>query len=280
MWDDHNTKNLEDKQMANFNTNRKFGIEIEFKSNRQAVADYMNAHGVSCVIEGYNHTTKSHWKIVTDASAEFELVSPPIHGTDGLRQLKIACDALSAAGAKVDRTCGLHVHHDANDLTTRQFANVFALYIKLEETIDTFQPESRRGNNNHYCASLALTASEKNAKLAQLKKAKTIEEIAGSVFCGRYFKVNAQSYLRYGTVEFRQHSGTIEYEKMYNWILLTQRIVERAIEGNVQYAYKVSTVKMLTLQKMLGIIASCGADEEITKMNNWFLKRAAQLSAA
>lgn len=263
--------------MTNFNTSRTFGLEIEFKGNQRAVEQYMNEHGVECHVEGYNHSTRRHWKIVTDASAEYELVSPPIHGDDAFRQLKVACDALAFAQCKVDRTCGLHVHHDANDLNVKQFANIFALYIKLEETIDTFLPESRRASNNQYCNSLALTAAQKRTKLEQLKKAKSINEIAENIYSSRYHKVNAQSYLRHGTVEFRQHSGTLDYDKIYNWVLFTQRIVERAKEGAVQYSYKESSFKLLTLQKMLGIIASSGATQQLQDMNSFYVKRAAQL---
>lgn len=266
--------------MTNFNNSRTFGLEIEFKGNRNAVEQYMNQHGVECHIEGYNHSTRHHWKIVTDASAEYELVSPPICGEEAFRQLKVACDALAFAQAKVDRTCGLHVHHDANDLNVRQFANIFALYIKLEETIDTFLPESRRADNNQYCHTLARTAEQKNRKLAQLKKAKTINEIAEEVYSSRYHKVNAQSYLRHGTIEFRQHSGTVDFDKIYNWVLFTQRIVERAKEGAVQYTYKESTVKLLTLQKMLGIIGSSGASEQFQQVNSYYVNRAKQLARA
>lgn len=261
-----------------FNETRTFGVEIEFKGNRTIVQDYMNEHGVECHIEGYNHTTRHHWKIVTDASCEYELVSPPLCGQEAFRQLKVACDALAAAGARVDKTCGLHVHHDANDLDVRSFANIFALYIKLEETIDTFLPNSRRASNNQYCPSLGLTPEQKQRKLNQLKKARTIREIAEDIYPSRYVKVNAQSYLRHGTIEFRQHSGTVEYEKIANWVMFTQRIVERAKEGNVQYTYKESNFKLLTLQKMLGIIASSGADETLQSVNSFYVNRAKQLA--
>ena len=34
----------------------------------------------------------------------------------------------------------------------------------------------------------------------------------------RYYKVNVMSYNNHRTIEFRQHSGTTEYEKIKNWI--------------------------------------------------------------
>ena len=35
-----------------------------------------------------------------------------------------------------------------------------------------------------------------------------------------------QSYVRHNTIEFRQHSGTVEFEKIANWILFLHNLVE------------------------------------------------------
>lgn len=265
--------------MTKFNENRTFGVEIEFQGSREEVARLMNLKGVNTEVEEYNHTTKGYWKLVTDAFCGYELVSPILKGREGLRQLKIACEALNEAGVTVDRRCGLHVHHDVNDYSVKQITNIFALYVKLEETIDTLMPQSRRRNNNTYCQSLFGYRSQQDI-LNRLKEVKVIEDI-GNIWSSRYVKVNFQSYIKYGTIEFRQHSGTIEFEKMYNWILITQQIVERA-QRTVKYSYEEapSNTPLLTLQRMLKIIASQGADEEIANMANWFRGRAKQLAAA
>jgi hypothetical protein len=42
----------------------------------------------------------------------------------------------------------------------------------------------------------------------------------------RYFKLNVAAYLRHGTIEFRQHSGTVDYQKMVNWIIFCIAFVE------------------------------------------------------
>ena len=42
----------------------------------------------------------------------------------------------------------------------------------------------------------------------------------------RYFKLNVQAFWRHKTAEFRQHSGTIEFEKIANWVLFTSRLIE------------------------------------------------------
>jgi hypothetical protein len=49
----------------------------------------------------------------------------------------------------------------------------------------------------------------------------------------RYHKLNTESYWRHNTVEFRQHSGTIEYEKISNWILFLARFVEFSKENEI-----------------------------------------------
>ena len=53
-------------------------------------------------------------------------------------------------------------------------------------------------------------------------------EVGGHYASERYYKVNFCSYVAFGTLEFRQHSGTIEFEKMMNWVKITHMIIERA----------------------------------------------------
>lgn len=261
-----------------FNEERTFGVEIEFTTaSRETVARLMKQKGLLAEVEGYNHSTRRHWKLITDSSCGFELVSPILKGRDGLNQLKLATEALAEAGAKVDRNCGLHVHHDINDLDAKQVANIYALYIKLEKTIDSFLPKSRRANNNIYCKSL-FRFSDQQRVLDQLKTVNTMEDI-NNIFRTRYIKLNLQSYVKYGTIEFRQHSGTTEFEKIYNWILLTQQMVE-AGKTPVQKTYNEKTDTIQSLRNKLGLIAALGADEEIVQMLKWYRGRAKQLAAA
>lgn len=214
-----------------FNEERTFGVEIEFTTRgitREAVAKLMNQKGVRAEVDYYNHTTRGHWRLITDSSCGYELVSPILKGREGLRQLELACEALNELGAKVNRKCGLHVHHDINDYSVEDTKNLYATYIKFEKIIDSFLPNSRRGNNNNYCKSLTSInySGREESALKSLQRTKTMDDIK-SLFSTRYLKLNIQSYVKYGTVEFRQHSGTTEYEKIYNWIILTQQMVDK-----------------------------------------------------
>ena len=41
----------------------------------------------------------------------------------------------------------------------------------------------------------------------------------------RYCGLNFQSFYKYGTIEFRYGAPTLDFEKMFNWIIFTQRFV-------------------------------------------------------
>lgn len=223
------------------NNNRTFGVEIEFIGNRYAVAQEIKATGLRCEIEGYNHCTRSHWKIVSDSSVHatgrqsgsgrqgrsgWELVSPILKGQDGLEQIKKVCQAMKQAGATVNVTCGLHVHHDARDFNVNTFKNIVKIYARFETTIDTLVAPSRRGNENTYCQTL------QRVNMDRLLKQTSIDGIRYT-YGSRYLKLNLDAYITHGTVEFRQHQGTIDAEKIINWIKLTQAIVERAVARGV-----------------------------------------------
>lgn len=215
-----------------FSFDRTFGIEIEaFGPSIDQVVRAIRAKGIDCYAEGYNHTTRAHWKVVTDASVPggFEVVSPVLQGDDGMAQLKKVCEALKEIGTRINRNCGLHAHFGASDFTERSsiWKHLYRNYARLEETIDSFMPESRRAHNNRFCQSMRVTDFE-----ARIESANTLRQIENAITRqSRYFKLNSQSYWRHKTIEFRQHSGTIEFEKISNWVLFCARFVEFARNG-------------------------------------------------
>lgn len=110
--------------------NRNFGVEIEcFNVNKTIFLQLINSQGILICEEGYNHTTRAHWKIVPDSSISgnmaCEIVSPVLNGEEGLRQLKIITETLSAVNAKVNRTCGMHIHFEARDFDLQTWKNIY-----------------------------------------------------------------------------------------------------------------------------------------------------------
>lgn len=80
--------------------NRSFGIELEIAGiNRQTALTSLSAVGIAVHDESYNHMTRSHWKLVGDGSVRggFEIVSPVLHGEQGLAEAMTVAEALSDA---------------------------------------------------------------------------------------------------------------------------------------------------------------------------------------
>jgi len=223
-----------------------FGIEIEclvpgradgsFPSYElvrrvaSGTAAAIEAAGVGCFFAGYNHQRPSTWKIVTDSSVHaptgyvgLEIVSPPL-SDDGLSQVETVCRTLIALGAKVNRSCGLHVHIGARALTINTLKKLACLYHDYEDAIDALMPPSRRRSNNTYCAALKGRTNVEN-----LAQARYPQDIASSIAGGgRYVKLNYVAFGRHGTVEFRQHSGTVDPVKITKWVFFCSRLVELA----------------------------------------------------
>lgn len=224
---------------------RTYGIEIEaYNVDRHTVANALQAAGIDAEVQHYNHATSGAWKVITDSSIQgdkgFEVVSPILQGEEGLRQVKVVMDTLTAIGAKVNKSCGLHVHFGAQDLELKHFKNLFKRWVKFEDCFDALMPESRREDNNIYCRSIRNRfGSDRvqaiNNAIFAIEKADSItglyETVAG---CNRYYKLNLGSYARHGTIEFRHHSGTVEAEKAINWILTAGEFLEVAINRPVK----------------------------------------------
>lgn len=212
-----------------FNFNRRFGIEIEgYGVNMRVLATKLQEAGIPTTVEGYNHNTRNHWKVITDGSLSgdntFELVSPVLEGEAGLAQLEKVSEVLVALRVKINKTCGLHIHFDASAMNIQGWKNLYKNYIEFETAIDAFMPNSRRANNNTYCKSLTKGWS-KTSIFQSIDSCANVQAIA-RLYSSRYFKINAESYARHNTVEFRQHSGTIEFAKMKNWILFLDGLVK------------------------------------------------------
>lgn len=205
--------------------NRKFGVEFEaYNVKMETLKDALNAVGIHCEIEGYNHTTRRHWKIVTDASLTgentFELVSPILKGESGINELKTVCRILNECRAKVNKSCGTHVHFDSSGFDLETWKRIYINYYRLENTIDGFMPLSRR--ENRFCQSLKNISNFES----KLSNCSNLDQIASAFGMTRYFKINPLSYSRHNTCEFRQHSGTIEFEKIGNWIKFLNALVD------------------------------------------------------
>ncbi|MCL5991549.1 MAG: amidoligase family protein [Bacteroidetes bacterium] len=228
--------------LRNFEFNHTFGVEIEaYGIRKEEVEEELRAAGIETRNESYNHTTRNHWKIVSDGSLTgqntFELVSPKLRGKAGLRQLKTVCLILKGMETKVNKSCGLHIHFDAAEFDIKTWKRLYKNYAKLELHIDSFMAPSRRGSINQFCKSLRVANFEnKIDDVSNLEYMETGLRMIETKITGgnRYFKLNSQSYWRHKSVEFRQHAGTVQFEKIQNWIYFLARLIEYSKNAEVR----------------------------------------------
>lgn len=204
------------------------------------------------VINSYSEgrATTTNWKIVPDSSIQcstsspdcnkFELVSPILMGGSGLNQINKILKQLDNVEPKlkVNKSMGYHVHIDVNSFSHDQLVKISQNFIKYEDAIDTFMPLSRRSGSlesDQYFKSnrqsiftriikeYGYQPNKGTNRLChdKLQETNSIEELVNLMNSdGRYFKLNLQNLLsgRQPTIEFRQHSATVNYEKVSYWI--------------------------------------------------------------
>ena len=221
------------------------GVEIEcFNINKEAVINTLKAKRVKAIATGYNHTDyEDTYKLGSDCSIQgydsCEVVSPILHN---LNSLKKVCDVINAAGAQVNKSCGLHVHFGAKDFTIAQWSRIIRNYAALEEIIDSFMPASRRGNENRYCKSI-----KNAARRLENSPANSMYDIRDAFNDDRYHKVNVMSYSSHKTIEFRQHSGTTDFKKIENWINFLRNLIEYSINNeSIISASSIDEIPFLT----------------------------------
>lgn len=223
-------------------TNRTFGIEIEAKGlDHMTVEAVLSAEGISVYQTNYmNHTAETtKWKVKPDGSLSglsFEVVSPVLQGEDGIAQVRKVLKALEAAGATVDRECGVHVHWGVGDWTLEKFKILYRMYAKFETSIDAVLAPSRRLNNSRWCAGYGnglINHATVTDFFGKIKAARTLQDLRRAVASTsfnqyRYRKLNMEAFWVHSTIEFRQHQGTLNADKAEHWIRFTGAMISNA----------------------------------------------------
>ena len=200
-----------------------FGVEMECYNVRYMDILNNQSDGFQFVWEGYNHVDRRGvYKFTTDSSISGadprECVSPILDNTtEGFNSLKACVSVLNRVGARVNRSCGLHVHVGVRNMSPTAIVNIYKNYQKLEALIDSFMAPSRRGNTCQWCRTL---------QGYNFDDCETPERVYRMMHSDRYHKVNPQAWYDHGTVEFRQHQGTLDYEKISMWVNFCCKLVD------------------------------------------------------
>ena len=260
---------------------RTVGIELEVKTgsgNTHArTATALTRAGVETHEEGYNHTTRTHWKIVSDASlgrGGMEIVSPVLTA-ETIAQVDTVCETINARSTTVDRQCGFHLHVGIGDLSVKELAQLCKGLAKYERLAGHLCPESRRsGLYSNYNLENAVHERTHFARLDEVVKAhdrgNLQTEEAQRMICalaqprGRYSFFNFQNYLasdRPDTVEVRVHSGTTDRGKIRNWA----RVWCLAVDSFKSTNFRAPTKTVKTESKKHGEAGQLTVDKEIRR---------------
>lgn len=254
---------------------RRFGVEIEtVGASRSALAQAISTvvgyhvpvlgyHGNQCVCCGSTYTAQEKlniWKVERDGSLRHrasgntntgEVVSPILEGVAGFAELESVVNAISAIGATTNRSTGLHVHVEASDLTGEEVARVVEFYAVNQNAIDQMVSLSRR--NNSYCNKISPW------RLTSMKEAAATNKEALRGFANKYTVVNITPLFSYGTIEFRQHQGTVNAKKISSWVKFVMGVVNGAqmatdLDTSVEMANMLDT--MVQKEVLEGSVAS------------------------
>ena len=201
-----------------------FGIEIEFYSetDRSDIRSELERADMDARSGDYRDWNRESWVVKSDGSIEppreryigTEIASPILTYNNIDTEITKVCEVLTSVDAKVNRSCGLHVHLGEHNFTGKRRSKIAYEFIRNENTIDKLMPESRRRSNNTYCTGWEDDRIEYYQRNLKDKTAR--QEIKGIVNPdGRYKKVNMQT--PYTTIESRQHSGTTNQIKIIHW---------------------------------------------------------------
>jgi len=199
-----------------------FGIEIETIAPASAVANeglrigaYRRGIQVPYLPEG--------WKAERDGSIHggraghpCEIVSPPLCGEEGLRQVAEVLRTLEAKGHRVNATCGVHVHVGwKRDWPSQALARLVTITAYVEKGLYAITGTKRR-ERGRYCGGVRKYGNGKDAK--------------PNLDRDRYHALNLTNLARGSkdTVEFRVFSGSLSPVKVIGWIQVCLGLVERA----------------------------------------------------
>jgi hypothetical protein len=235
-------------------TGRTFGIEMEMMKNDtrgNSISGLDLNRALTSACSEPVHGTGGHymsqrdgqaWEVKYDTTAGWEVTTPPLELDDNghCAELRAGCDAVSSLRPKITRSCGLHVHVDCADFTWKEVQKLLALWSRYEPFFCSLIPASRHDEfyaKTHRAPTWAQAHATDNevggynGRWDLTKRA--LDATTESAFqrachdLGRYSALRTKLWFLTGRVEFRIHSGTVNYDKIRRWVTLMVTLVGR-----------------------------------------------------
>lgn len=266
---------------------QKFGVEIEMTGISRAEAAEVVAQALSTTV--YDHQSSydariikdslgREWKIVSDSSINthglsssyaVEFVTPPLNYED-IETLQSIIRKLREAGAKSDKSCGIHIHVDGANHTPESLKRLVNFFTARQDLIYEALEIGQRANR--WCKKYDDTLLKAIRKEKNLSK-NNLESIwyssANSGYCGgidhqhynstRYHGVNLHAFFTKGTVEFRLFNSTLHAGR---------------IKAYIQFCLAVSAWAITSREKIVfRSMAGYTAEQKVTIMRNILANR-------
>lgn len=230
---------MRDKQQAiNIIKNITFGVEIECSFPHDLAREYgitVNSSNWSRM-KSMNHIRDldgdflTQWQAGYDSTINspygfhgIEFTSKVLRGEDGLKQVVKFFKWLEAKGARVSRSCGLHIHLGVKSMTDG---------LDVDESISQLLRTLKFGNMIKTAifaqagsAHRFLNGTWARARVNKQNAEDRARLNAVPCFGGKYFFINTQRISNNGirsnhaTIEFRAFAGTTNYKKVLNHLM-------------------------------------------------------------
>lgn len=235
--------NYEYENVLNGNTST-FGVELEFVGgNADAIASELYDLGITAAPYRLNYHARvsdnSKWKLERDGSVSSgsqggEVVSPVLKDTpETWRQIEVICEVAKRHGARVNQSCGGHVHIGMNKLDTarQRWRRFFKMVENYEECLYRAAGGDLgriRSNASSYATSFSERAYEANRMAFNMDTEDDVRAMAERVSrMNRYYGINLKNIAtdRAPTVEFRYFNGSLNPKQIQANIKLAAGII-------------------------------------------------------
>jgi len=202
-----------------FESNTLVGVEIELERVAR-----INIHDV--IFHEYWNTVEDG--SLRDGGMEFVL-SRPFAGYD-LETALILFDknvSKSGHGMRASSRTSVHVHIDIRDLTFAQLTRFVCIYSVFEDCLFNMVGKNRSGN----IFSTSLSNAEGELRRLGMYGETPTDRQAQDIFAHftKYSACNLQAVRTYGSLEFRNHEGTYDINRIIKWINILMLMKEAAI---------------------------------------------------
>lgn len=194
--------------------------------------------GIEIEVEGDNlpAAIAKFWNVKQDGSLRgnnYEyILKTPVQKGKTQERLKYLQEELKKHDAvlQLSDRCGVHIHVNCQQLTTKQVLNFALLYLIFEDILVKWCGEQREGNL--FCLR-ASDAEHLLLTLVECRKHNNLRYVLNNHY--RYASMNMAAIRKFGSLEFRAMGTPKRFALIQTWIEMLLRVKEASLGYNEPY---------------------------------------------